>query len=348
MRATSDRATFLAALGGIGALAALPLPGGAQTSGDRARRIDVHRHVSPPFYQDAIKGQYTKMFPPPLAGWTPERCLADMDAAGIETGILSMPARPGMFFGDVAAARKFCRDCNEYMAGLRRSHPGRFGMFAALPLPDVEGSVAELVYTLDVLKADGVGAWTSYGQKYLGDAAFAPLWSELDRRNGLVFIHPTDSACCANPVPQMSETVVEFGADTTRTIGSLVFTGTSTKYPNIRFIFSHGGGTTPFLIDRFLEQARDPKSAALLPHGVEYELKRFYYDTASASSSEPMAALLKLVPPSHIVLGTDYPYKAATDTLNELAACGVPQRDLTAIGRQSAIALLGRPFPARG
>jgi predicted TIM-barrel fold metal-dependent hydrolase len=151
MQHTNDRATFLAALGGTAALAVLPLPGGAQSPSANARRIDVHRHVSPPFYQETIKATYPKVFPPPLAAWTPESCLADMDASGIETGILSMPARPGMYFGDLAATRKLCRDSNEYMADLRRKHPGRFGMFAALPLPDVEGSIAELTYALDVL-----------------------------------------------------------------------------------------------------------------------------------------------------------------------------------------------------
>ena len=199
-----------------------------------------------------------------------------------------------------------------------------------------------MAYALDVLKADGVGTWTSYGQKYLGDPAFAPLWAELDRRRAVVFTHPTDAACCVNPVPQMSETVVEFGADTTRTIGSLVFSGTSTRYPNIRFVFSHGGGTMPFMIDRFLGQAQDPKSAALLPHGVVYELKRFYYDTAFASSPEAMAALMDLVGPAQIVFGTDFPYAPAIQTVKELDVCGVPARALAAIGRQSALALLGR------
>lgn len=268
----TSRARFLTGIGGIGACALVPLTGDAQ-SGNAARRIDVHRHISPPFYQDSIRGKYTRPFPPPLASWTPERCLADMDAAGIETGILSMPARPGMYFGD---------------------------------------------------------------------AAFAPVWSEVDRRNGIVFTHPTDAPCCPNPVPQMSETVVEFGADTTRTIGSLVFSGASTKYPNIRFIFSHGGGTMPFVIDRFLDQGREPKSAALLPHGVEYELRRFFYDTAFASSPSAMAALLKLVPPSQVVIGTDFPYKPGPATIAELDKCGVPARQLAAIGRQSAVTLLAR------
>lgn len=340
MEHTHDRATFLAALGGAGATALWPRVAAAQTPPSGRGRIDVHRHVSPPFYRDRIKGVYQKPFPPPLAGWTPDTCLADMDGAGIQRGILSMPARPGMFFGDVAASRKFCRECNEYMAELRRTHPGRFGFFAALPLPDIDGSLTELAYALDTLRADGVGAWTNYGPKYLGDPFFAPLWSELDRRKAIVFTHPTDAPCCANPVPQaMGETVIEFAADTTRTIGSIVFTGTSVRFPNIKFIFSHGGGSMPFVIDRFHNQAADPKTAALLPHGVDYELRRFFYDTAFVSSRPAMAALTKLVPTRQIVLGTDHPYNAAATTVNELTVCGVPPNEIAAIERESAIGL---------
>jgi 6-methylsalicylate decarboxylase len=305
-----------------------------------SHRIDIHRHVSPPFYQDAIRGIYPKAFPPPLAAWTPERCLEDMDAAGIELGVLSMPARPGMYFGDDAGSRTFCRDVNDYMAGLRRSYPGRFGMFAALPLPDIEGSIAELTYAFDVLKADGVGTSTSYGKMYLGDPAFAPLWAELDRRRAIVFTHPTDSECCPNPVPQMHETVVEFGADTARTIGSLVFSGTSSRFPGIRFVFSHGGGSMPFAIDRFLNQSRVSATAALLPNGLEHELRRFYYDTAFASSPVAMAALTRLVPCSQIVLGTDFPYNRGATTVAALDTCGVDSSAIAAIVRENGLALL--------
>jgi 6-methylsalicylate decarboxylase len=304
--------------------------------------VDIHRHVSPPFYLDAIAGVYSKPFPPMLAAWTPERCLADMDAGGIELGVLSMPARPGVYFGDVAGSRAFCRRINEYMDGLRRAHPGRFGMFAALPLPDIEGSIAELAYALDVLKAEGVGALTSYGKLYLGDPFFAPLWTELDRRGAIVFTHPVDAECCPNPVPQIHETVVEFAADTARTIGSLVFSGTSTRFPHIRFVFSHGGGSMPFLIDRFRNQSRLPESAALLPNGVDYELQRFYYDTAFASSAVSMAALTKLVPTSQIVLGTDFPYGNAAATVGALHACGVDEGEVAAIMRDSGLGLLER------
>jgi 6-methylsalicylate decarboxylase len=184
---------------------------------------------------------------------------------------------------------------------------------------------------------------TNYENKYLGDPSFAPLWSELDRRGAIVFTHPTDAGCCPNPVPQMTETVVEFGADTARTIGSLLFSGTATRFPHIRFVFSHGGGSMPFAIDRFLNQSRLPKTAALLPNGVEYELRRFYYDTAFASSPVAMAALTKLVPCSQIVLGTDFPYSRGATTVAALNASGVASSDITAILRENGLALLQGP-----
>ena len=333
-----SREQFLTSLGGAAALALIPHRGTAQAA--PARRIDVHRHVSPPFYQNAIKGLYTHPFPAPLADWTPESCLADMDAGGIETGILSMPARPGMVFGDPVAARKLCRDSNVYMGQLRRAHPGRFGFFAALPLPDIEGSLIELAYALDTLKADGIGAWSSYGTKYLGDPIFEPLWTELERRKATVFTHPTDAACCVNPVPVMSETIVEFAADTTRTIGSLVFSGTAAKFPSIAFIFSHGGGNMPYVIDRFHNQMDSPKSAALVPNGVESALRKFYYDTAFASAAAPMAALTKLIPISQIVFGSDYPYNPGAKTVAELEGSGIAPSALNAIGRDNALPLL--------
>ena len=181
---------------------------------------------------------------------------------------------------------QICRRCNEYMAELRRTYPGRLGSFAALPLPDIEGSLIEVAYALDVLHADGVGTWTSYGEHFLGDPMFAPLWIELNRRAAVVDRHPTDSACWPNPIASvMSETVVGFPADTTLAIGSFVFSGTSTRFPDIRFIFSHGGGFMPYAIERFKLEARAPKNRDLLPHGVEHELKRF--TTIRVSSIRP-------------------------------------------------------------
>jgi predicted TIM-barrel fold metal-dependent hydrolase len=210
-----NRWTFLGAPGGLGAFAALATVARALGDPASARRIDVHRHVSPPFYADTVKAQYPN-FPPELAAWTPERCLADMDAGNIETGILSMPPQPGLFFGDVEAAEVLCRDSNDYMAALQRENPGRFGMFAALPLPNLEGSMAEIAYALDTLKADGVGVWTSYGEKHLSNPTLAPLWAELQRRKAVVFVHGTGENCCAMVDPTFGET--------------------ARRYTNIRFV----------------------------------------------------------------------------------------------------------------
>jgi len=141
----------------------------------------------------------------------------------------------------------------------------------------------EIAYALDTLKADGIGLLTSYGDKWLGDPAFAPVMEELNRRKAIVYTHPTTASCCGNLIPDVPDAIVEWGTDTTRTIAGLV-SGTAARCRDVTFIFSHGGGTMPFLAERFqrLPQA-NPKVAARLPGGVDAELRRFYYDTAQAA-----------------------------------------------------------------
>src|SRR5262249_43437196 len=137
-------------------------------AGGGRRGIDVHHHITPPPFLAFLKtvGQGT-----PVA-WTLEKSLEDMDRGGTTTGITSITS-PGIWFGDVAGVRKVARDCNEYAAKIAVDHPGRFGIFATLPLPDIEGSVRETEYALDTLKADGVCMWTNYtGNKWLGDPIF--------------------------------------------------------------------------------------------------------------------------------------------------------------------------------
>lgn len=331
-------------LGGITALAAdgavlTAISDGQAAATGAAFRIDVHHHFLPPFYSDAVKPQQV---PGNLAGWMPETSFADMEAAGTATAILSMPRTPSVYFGGVDASRALARRVNEYLAQLKRTYPTRFGFWAETPLPDVEGSVREAAYALDSLGADGIAVATSYGRTWLGDPSFVPLWEELDRRKAIVFTHPLSNQCCVSLQPGIMDTVVEYGTDTTRTIASLVFSGSVERYPNIRFIFAHGGGTMPYLIDRFRFQARDPKFAALLPHGVDYELKRFYYDTAQAADTEVLGALTTLVPTSHILFGTDFPYRHSIEDVQGLAGCGLSSGTLQAINRQNALALLGR------
>ena len=174
--------------------------------------------------------------------------------------------------------------CNEYAKKLETDHPGRFGTFAMLPLPHVDASLKEIAYAFDTLKVDGVGCMTSYGDKWLGYAEFAPVWEELNRRKATVYTHPTGANCCVNLVQGITESSIEFGTDTTRSIASLIFTGTSMKYTDINWIFSHGGGALTAFAERFLIQmvTTPPYKDKFTRAQVEGELKRFFYDTAQS------------------------------------------------------------------
>jgi 6-methylsalicylate decarboxylase len=213
-----------------------------------------------------------------------------------------------------------------------------------IPLADTEGSLREIAYALDTLKADGIGLMTSYGDKWLGDPSFLPVMEELNRRKALVYTHPTAANCCVNLVKTQQPVMIEFGTDTTRTIASILFNGNASRYRGIRWIFSHGGGTMPFLIERFVRNPLlVPGVAPLFPNGVAAELRRFHYDTAQVSNTAAMSALTKVVPTSQIVLGTDHPYRTGLDHVKGLRDCGVfTEADLRMIEHDSPVALLPR------
>jgi 6-methylsalicylate decarboxylase len=333
------RAAFVSTVSGLAAGAAvLHAPPGVGAA-NAAWRIDVHHHCLPPFFADAVKPQAV---PSGLVGWTPERSLADMDTAATETAVVSMPRSPSGYTSAGDASRALARRINEFMAGVCRNSAGRFRFWAEVPLPDVDGAVREAAYALDTLGADGIGVATSYGPSWLGDPKFAPLWNELNARKAIVFAHPLSDQCCVNLMPGLGDAMIEYGTDTTRTIASIAFSGTAARYPDIRFIFCHAGGTAPYLIDRFRFQARDPKLASALPHGIDYELQKFYYETAQAATPETIGALMKLVPAAHVLFGTDYPYRQSKEDVDGLATCGLRPAELQAIGRTNALALLGR------
>ena len=166
-------------------------------------------------------------------------------------------------------------------------YPGRFGFFAAVPLPDQQGSLQEIEYALDTLHADGVGLLSNYDGKYLGDAAFAPVFDELERRKAIAYAHPTFLSCCLN-LASVHVSTEEFGFDTTRTISSLLYSGTLSRCPNVRFIFSHGGGALPFLAGRI--GAASSRVSSLVPHGADYEFRKLHFDTASVTNAPAMAA----------------------------------------------------------
>jgi predicted TIM-barrel fold metal-dependent hydrolase len=277
-------------------LPAFGMAGSAYAASPRARRIDVHHHIMPPQYAAATRGMQEAV----ALSWTPEKSIADMDRAGTSTAITSVSS-PGVWLGDQEQGRRLARDCNEYAASLRMDYPGRFGMFAAIPLPDTDGSLREIEYAFDVLKADGVALLTSYHDKWLGDPSFDPVMQELDRRQAVAYTHPTAPSYCHNLFPGLlPDTAIEFGTDTTRAIASLMFRGTATRFPHILWIFSHGGGRVPFLIERMVIVGQSKSIASNIPQGVEVQLRRFYYDIAQIAYPAPIAA-----PPAGAGLSTD-------------------------------------------
>ncbi len=311
----------------------------AQMATVKPHRIDVHHHHTPPPYVAALTA---RNIPGPVRDWTPEKSLADMDKAGVATAMTSITT-PALRFLDDAGARKVARECNDYTAKLVGDSKGRFGMFAAMPMPYVEGTLLEIAYALDTLKADGIALLTSYGDKWLGDPALAPVMEELNRRKAVVYTHPTTANCCGNLIPEVPESIIEWGTDTTRTIASLVFSGTAARLQDMKMIFSHGGGTLPFLTERFVRLPLTNKSLApRVPNGVEAELRRFYYDTAQAAHPYALASLTRLVPVSQIVFGTDFPYRTASDHVKGLTDYGFSAADLQSIDRDNAVRLMPR------
>src|SRR5690242_11352439 len=306
--------------------------------------IDVHHHHIPPFYlaenRERIAGSRGGQISPAWLSWSPERAIEAMDGAGVRTGILSLSS-PGVWFGDAQAARQTARRVNEYSADLSRSHPGRFGLFAVVPLPDTEGSLREIEYAFSVLKADGIGLLTSYGDTWLGNAAYQPVFEELNRRRAIVFVHPTVPLCCRTLLPDVAPVVAEIPQDTTRAVANLLFTGTFARFKDIRFIFSHGGGNVPMVAGRMHDYA--PKNIVeKAPNGIDYELKRLYYDIAGTAYRPAIAALTSLVPTTQILFGSDHPMVPLAETAEGTMRVGFSAADRQLIGRDNALALLAR------
>ncbi len=309
-----------------------------------AGRIDTHHHIYPPKYL-ADAGEHirraTHVHFPRISQWTPAQSVEAMDRDGIAAAIVSIS--PSLWFGDIAATRKIARDWNEYAAEMARDHRGRFGIFAALPLPDVEASLKEIEYALDVLKVDGFGLVTNYGDKWPGDKAFAPVFDELNRRKAVVYFHPTESPAFENILPDIPPPMIEFPFDTTRAIVSLLFGGTLSRCADIRYIFSHGGGALPMLAARISSVAKNRKDlSARVPTGVLPELKKLYYDIAGINHAIPFNAIRELVGTSQLLFGTDFPFWAPSVAVSILGELAVPPADRQKIERDNARALLPR------
>jgi predicted TIM-barrel fold metal-dependent hydrolase len=257
--------------------------------------------------------------------------------------VLSIASTPGLWFdAGPESAGRMARICNDYGAEMMRDYPGRFGLFATLSMLDIDATLKEIEYAFDTLKADGVGLQSNYGDKWLGNGAYKPIWEELNRRKAVVYVHPLVAACCGNLSVGAFPAVIEVPHDTTRTITSLLLSGSFARYRDIRWLFSHAGGTMPMMagrIDSFYGARPNLKEFA--PEGIVGELKRLHYDTANATSAPTMAALLKLVPTSQITYGTDYPY-FPLGQIASLRQMGFSPEEMQSIESGNAIRLISR------
>ena len=336
--------TGMLAAGAAGVLPAAFSTGAQAADASTAKakdRIDTHHHFFSPNYVKALDDK--GMAAPIVKNWSIAKTLDDMDKAGVSTAVLSVTTPQVGFTSDPEAARRLARESNEYAAELARTHKGRFGSFAMLPMHSADDALAELTHALDVLKADGIGLLTSYGQnKYLGHPDFAPVLDEINRRKAVLYTHPTVAPCCVDLLPKVPPTVVEFGTDTTRTIVDIVFSGTAARCPDAKFIFSHAGGTLPFLTERLLKMpVLDKSLLPRIPNGVLHELQRFFYDTAWTANKYALPSLLALVGTPQVLFGSDYPYRTGADNIAGLIEYGkFSEAELRAIGRDNALALL--------
>src|SRR5262245_2774206 len=344
--AALDRRRFIA-----GAAAALTAGAGAigakrpalAQGPAKPHRIDVHHHFSPPKWIAEVSGR--ELLQPTNTNWTPAKSIEDMDKGGVAAAVISV-TNPGLWFGESEVTRRLARECNDYGARLVQDHPTRFGLFAALPMPDVDATLREIDFAYGTLKADSVHFFTSYGDVWLGNPRFTPVMAELNRRKAVVHVHPTAANCCRNLIPDVSSGIMEYGTDTTRAMLGVMFSGTAVRCPDIRFIWSHAGGTAPFLAGRIDRSSRKAKERERrLPNGAMHEMKKFYYDTAGAANPGAMASLLKLVTSANVLFGTDFPpggnSLAVVKALSELGL-GLTEDDMRAIDRDNAVRLLPR------
>jgi predicted TIM-barrel fold metal-dependent hydrolase len=244
-----------------------------------------------------------------LPEWTAADHLELMDRLGITMSLLSVSS-PGVHFGDDGPARELARTVNEEGARATRDHPGRFGHFASLPLPDVEGSLVELAHAFDVLGSDGVALLTHTGGTYLGDPVLEPVFDELGRRGARVFVHPTSPVCWEPTSFGRPRPMIEFLFDTTRTVVNLVLNGTIARHPGIEFVIPHAGATLPMIADRvaaFSLLLRDVDPTA----DVMGDLSRLHYDLAGFPVPRQLDALLALTTMQHLHFGSDYPFTPA-------------------------------------
>ena len=270
--------------------------------------VDTHHHMLPDFFWQATnEGDHPVggIAPPP---WSRASALSFLDDAGIDVAVTAI-STPGVHTGDDSAARVLARRCNELAAELARDHPDRYAGFACLPLPDVDGALAELAYALDELRLDGVVLFSNARGVYLGDPQLTPLFDELQRRAAVVFVHPNPSPDSSGHAPGLPDSLIDYPADTTRAVARLHYSNTFARTPDVKYILSHAGGTVPYLAGRFAIIDQMGVVPGAQERGTAAEtFRRLYWDTALSWGDPVLRMLREVVGIDRVVFGTDYPY----------------------------------------
>lgn len=302
------------------------------------RRIDTHHHYLPDFYRDEMETHEVTAGGWPTPRWSKEAAISLMDEEQIATGIASISS-PGVHFGDDQKARTLARKVNEFGAELVKDRPDRFGLFASLPLPDVDGAIAETAYALDELHADGVVLLSNVQGRYLGDPSYEPLWAELERRHTVVFIHP--DAPPLTMLDGMPSPLLDFPFDTTRTALHMIAKGVFRRHPTLRVILSHAGGFLPYAAYRFTGVASF--NEGITAETVMEDLLKFYLDTALSSTPVSLPSLTAFADPTHITFGSDFPFAPSTRIFDDMLDGSDLSDELkVAINRGNAEALFPR------
>jgi predicted TIM-barrel fold metal-dependent hydrolase len=302
--------------------------------------IDMHAHTVPAPYLAQLRrlGREPVGRLPPA---TAEVLSESMGRRSIDAATVSL-SPPGVWFGDAGLARELSRMVNEEHASMARAEPARWAALATLPIPDVDGALAEIAHALDVLGLDGVALHSNVDGVYLGDPALEPIFVELDRRGAYAFLHPSWPPA-PTPGPELPGWLVDFPFDTTRALVNLIYSGTLERHPNVRVQVAHMGGTAPFLADRIASWAgREPTRAEAAPAGARAYLQRLYYDTGLANNTIALATMQELAGIDRVVFGTDWPFLPESADVDLAAGLRLGTAELARIEHANAAALVPR------
>lgn len=329
--------------------------------------IDVHHHIIPDAYREALASAGIRSAGGrALSRWSPEDSLQFMDRLGIEKAYVSIsePAVYPLVAIDPGRAAELCRKVNEGMAEMKEKHPGRFGAFALLPMPDVERSIEELHYALDVLHLDGAGLLSNYCDQFLGDSVFDSLMQALNDRAAVVYVHPSvPPRGTARPQFVYPDFMQEFCFNTARAAANLMMSGTMESAPSVRFVFSHMGGVLPYL--RWRLATSFPYTPALraffnapeaisrswekVKQNLRVYMGRMWFDTALATDPY-VYQLVNDTAPGHVVFGTDSFFapeildRLMIQQLNDM----LPKEEFLSVARRNAEVLFARPTQKEG